>query len=367
MGKKQKSVMNKYKNYPESLQNGPLKDLGRKLVNEINKIDKSIYGDVIKTWVTYYIFKAKENAFKKNEDPTKEILENFQKQIEFVNSFRKLNLDLFFTNHIEDKSRKNLEEIENETGSHYGNLFKNFDEDKYFNEAKKLLQIRLERNNIFPENLSSKTVLDSGCGGGRYSVAWKQLGAKKVVGVDFSETGIKNAKQRLKSVDLDVDYKIEDVVNLSFENDSFDIVFSNGVLHHTRDCKKGIQEIIRVLKKGGMGWLYLIENPGGYFWDVIEILRIIMKDVDNQLARESLKLLNVPTNRIFYILDHIMVPINLRLTHEEILKILIEGGATNIQRLNRGADFDRIEKLHTNAPFAEIKYGVGEHRYVFSK
>lgn len=349
------------------LKKGPLSELGMKLIHEVNKIPKSISGDVLKTWITYYIFRAKEEAFKKKEDPTKEILENFQKQIEFIKSFNNLNLDLFFTTSIEEKSRQNIEEIETETGSHYGNLFKNFNADKYFGEATELLKARLERNNIFPDNLSSKTVLDAGCGGGRYSAAWKQLGAKTVTGVDFSEIGINSAKERLKSVDLDVNYQIEDVVNLSFENNSFDIVFSNGVLHHTRDCQSGVLEIVRVLKEGGMGWLYLIENPGGYFWDIIEILRIVMKDVDNETAREALKLLNVPTNRIFYILDHIMVPINLRWTDEEIQEVLKEGGAKNIQRLERGVDFDRIERLHNNDPFAEIKYGVGEHRYVFTK
>ncbi|WP_026953128.1 class I SAM-dependent methyltransferase [Algoriphagus mannitolivorans] len=349
------------------LKNGPLSELGMKLIEEVNQIPKSISGDVLKTWLTYYIFRAKEEAFKKPGDPTNEILESFQKQTEFIKSFNHLDLDLFFTTSIEEKSRQSIEEIESETGSHYGNLFKNFDADKYFNEATELLKIRLERNGIFPDDISSKTVLDAGCGGGRYSVAWKQLGAQKVTGVDFSKIGIESAKERLKTVDIDVHYQIEDVVNLSFENDSFDIVYSNGVLHHTRDCRKGILEIVRVLKEGGMGWLYLIENPGGYFWDIIEILRIVMQGVDNQIAREALKLLNVPTNRIFYILDHIMVPINLRWTDEEIQDALKEGGAKNIQRLKRGVDFDRVEKIYQKEPFAEMKYGVGEHRYVFTK
>ena len=175
------------------LKNGPLSEFGLKLIHEINHIPKSISGDIFKTWVTYYIFKAKEESFKKAHDPTFEILESFQKQIEFIKSFNELNLDLFFTTTIEEKSRKSINEVEMETGSHYGNLFKDFDANKYFNEATELLKIRLERNKVFPENIESKTVLDAGCGGGRYSAAWKQLGAKEVTGVDFSEIGLKNA------------------------------------------------------------------------------------------------------------------------------------------------------------------------------
>ena len=66
-------------------------------------------------------------------------------------------------------------------------------------------------------------------------------------------------------------------------------------------------------------------------------------------------------------LDHVMVPINIRLRPEEIEYCLAKAGATGVRRLNRGTDFDRIEKIYQEEPFATVKYGVGENRYVFSK
>ena len=41
-------------------------------------------------------------------------------------------------------------------------------------------------------------------------------------------------------------------------------------------------------------------------------------------------------------------------------------GATKIRRLSRGSDLDRIERIYQSEPYARVKYGVGENRYIFS-
>jgi len=66
--------------------------------------------------------------------------------------------------------------------------------------------------------------------------------------------------KKLKHIDLVtadlyspiVDVKA-DILNLPFEDHSFDIVFCNHVLEHIEDDKKAMQELYRVLKKGGFG------------------------------------------------------------------------------------------------------------------
>ena len=211
-------------------------------------------------------------------------------------------------------------------------------------------------------------MLDAGCGGGRYSVAWRLLGAKPVVGFDISTTGIEDAHRRIVEAGInDMRFEQGNVLELPFDDNTFDVVFSNGVLHHTTDWKQGVKELVRVLKPNGFGWLYLIENPGGLYWDIIEILRVVMKDEKRDVARAALQILGVPANRIFYMLDHVMVPINVRLTPEEIEEGLRAVGTTNIRRLERGTDFDRVERIYKQEPFAGIKYGVGENRFVFTK
>jgi hypothetical protein len=62
---------------------------------------------------------------------------------------------------------------------------------------------------------------------------------------------------------------------------------------------------VRVLKPGGVDWLYLIENPRALYWDSIEILRVIMRDESKGYARESLHQIGVPPNRASYIRYHI--------------------------------------------------------------
>jgi len=349
------------------LKNGPLSNTGMALIKEVLKLPQSPIGDVFKTMAAFYLFEAKEEIFKKDINPIEELKDSFIKQTEFLKAYHNLNTDILNTNSkYEDKNQiSNNAKIE--TGSYYGNLFKNFDAEAYFNEATEILRTRLQINNIFPEDLNSKTVLDAGCGGGKYSAAWKKLGAGKVIGVDFSKTGIEDTRARIAKTDIDVEFQIDSVLDLSFKNDTFDVVFCNGVLHHTNDYEKGISEIVRVLKKDGMGWIYMIEKPGGYFWDIYEILRVVMKDVDDKIAEKTLKLLNLPAHRIFRILDHLMVSVNKRSTPNEIHSVLENAGAKNIKRLERGVNFDRIEKIYKKEPYAEEKYGVGENIFVFSK
>ena len=89
-----------------------------------------------------------------------------------------------------------------------------------------------------------------------------------------------------------------DVLLLPIESDSVDIVFSNGVLHHSKNWRMGVSELLRVLKQGGFGWLYLIEDPGGLFWDVMEILRVITRGESPAFGRAAaVRLLRTRTRK----------------------------------------------------------------------
>jgi ubiquinone/menaquinone biosynthesis C-methylase UbiE len=254
------------------------------------------------------------------------------------------------------------------TGAHYGRLFERFSSTSFWDEPRELLRTRLERNGIPLDCIRDRSVLDAGCGGGRYSVAWRLLGAGSVTGLDVSATGIGSARDRVLSAGIDgVSFGQGNVLDLPCEDNAFDIVFSNGVLHHTVEWQRGVQELVRVLHPGGMGWLYLIEKPGGLFWDLIEILRVVMRGENSERARTVLQSLGFPANRVFYMLDHVMVPINTRLTADEITHELDLAGASSIRRLERGVDFDRVEAIHRGDPFVRVKYGAGEQRFVFSK
>lgn len=351
------------------LRDSAIAENGQKLVIAARNLGESRWATVLRAWCVPYIFGAMEDVFASSAEPTAAINNALTRLTNFLNAGVSCAfpfLPNFSANgHHKDSNGAPIEEI---TGEHYGQLFKQFSDSSYWEEPVRLLRERLERNGISLSDIEGKTVIDVGCGGGRYSVAWRLLGAKKVVGYDVSATGINDARRRVEAAGIDgVTFQEGNVLSLPFADDSFDIVYSNGVLHHTVDWETGVSELVRVLKPEGLGWLYLIENPGGLFWDLIEILRVILQGEDKAAARDALRIIGVPANRIFYMLDHVLVPINVRLTPLRIESCLKKNGAANIRRLKRGTDFDRVEQIYQNRPFAKIKYGVGENRYVFSK
>tara|TARA_Y100000589_G_C27197583_1_gene647669 strand:- start:3161 stop:4252 length:1092 start_codon:yes stop_codon:yes gene_type:complete len=262
---------------------------------------------------------------------------------------------------------KEEEDIDKVTSGHYGTLFSNFDHSKYYDEPEILLKQRLERNGFDIEWLKGKKVLDSGCGNGRYSYALKKLGAKEVIGLDFSEINISDANYRLGLKKLEgLRYIKDEVAPLPFQNNEFDYVFSNGVLHHTNKIDLGIQELLRVLKPNGKGFLMLIPNPGGIQWDFIEICRLLLLGIDYKFVHRIFEIMNIPANLRFLYLDHILVPINLRYTSSQIIKMLEDAGAKDIIRYQRGSDVDEQEYFESYK-FSSTVWGVGLHRFQFSK
>lgn len=97
-----------------------------------------------------------------------------------------------------------------------------------------------------------KRILDFGCGDGRYAFHLAELGASEVVGIDVSPAMIEIANRELQNRKIKkVKFLEADGNNLTFGDNSFDIVFSNFVIHHFEKTLKPLQEIFRVLDKNG--------------------------------------------------------------------------------------------------------------------
>ena len=99
-------------------------------------------------------------------------------------------------------------------------------------------------------------LLEIGCGMGTdlIQLARRNL---KVTGIDLTEEGITLAKKRFDLYNLPAELKIDDAENLSFGDNTFDVVYSFGVLHHTPDTQKSINEVRRVLKPDGLAVIML--------------------------------------------------------------------------------------------------------------
>jgi 2-polyprenyl-3-methyl-5-hydroxy-6-metoxy-1,4-benzoquinol methylase len=252
------------------------------------------------------------------------------------------------------------------TASHYGALWGGFSPEHYFDEATTLLRTRLERNGFDLSRAPNERVLDIGCGGGRYSVALKRLGFREVVGVDWSTEAIGVANARVAEAKISgVTYQRADVLQLPFADGEFDVVFSNGVLHHTVDCQKGVDEFARVVKPGGRGWLYLYHRPGGLDRLTHYLARLMLKYASHEVCRRYCNSLGLAANRIFFLLDLWLTPIAEGYTPVEMDAMLTSTGKfKSWRRCERGEDRDLVERIYQKEPFAEAKFGVGENRYI---
>jgi SAM-dependent methyltransferase len=95
-------------------------------------------------------------------------------------------------------------------------------------------------------------VLEVGIGAGTDFLQWVRSGAR-AYGVDITEEAVKHAKYRLDQYGLVAeDIRVADAENLPFSDDYFDLVYSFGVIHHSPDTVKAIEEIIRCTRYGGL-------------------------------------------------------------------------------------------------------------------
>ena len=99
-------------------------------------------------------------------------------------------------------------------------------------------------------NVSGKSVLDVGCGGGILSESLARKGAK-VTGIDLSEGPLKVAQIRNKKVNLDIDYKKISTNQLVDSGEKFDVIACLEMLEHVPDPSEIVADCEKLLKKNG--------------------------------------------------------------------------------------------------------------------
>lgn len=117
-------------------------------------------------------------------------------------------------------------------------------------------------------------VLELGCGTGN---TWKNKDSmihtcSKLVLSDFSEGMVETARGTIGEYD-NVEYKVIDIQEIPYENETFDVVIANMMLYHVPDIKKGLAEVRRVLKSGGQFYCATYGEHG-----IVEYLSRILSD-----------------------------------------------------------------------------------------
>lgn len=108
-------------------------------------------------------------------------------------------------------------------------------------------------------------LLEVGCGMGTDLLQFARGGAR-VTGVDYTPRSVEISRQHLRTYEMPGDFSLADAENLPFGDETFDVFYSNGVLHHTPDTARTVREAHRVLKKGGTAKVMLYYRHSWNFW-----------------------------------------------------------------------------------------------------
>lgn len=111
------------------------------------------------------------------------------------------------------------------------------------------------------ERLAGASVLEIGCGMGLHTELMTAAGAR-VTAVDLSPTSIEATRKRLALRGLEATVQEADAEQLPFPDDSFDLVWSWGVIHHSARTARIVRHIGRVTRPGGEARIMVYNREG---------------------------------------------------------------------------------------------------------
>ena len=118
-------------------------------------------------------------------------------------------------------------------------------------------------------SLQGQRVLEIGPGAGGHSALFAKYGAR-VTSIDLTFERARSTQAKFSVMGneyaSDCSALQGDSEFLPFSDNYFDIVYSNGVLHHTNDTEKAIDEVFRVLKPGGQSVIMLYCKSSWHYW-----------------------------------------------------------------------------------------------------
>ena len=106
-------------------------------------------------------------------------------------------------------------------------------------------------HDIFERLAPGKKILECGAGSAKLSLYMAKKGYECWM-IDNSEGALEAGRKNFSKENLKGNFLVEDVDYLSFNDNTFDIVYSGGMLQHFEDVFPSMKEMIRVTKKGGI-------------------------------------------------------------------------------------------------------------------
>ena len=268
-----------------------------------------------------------------------------------------------------DSSRLHPDKVEIGVG-HTIDLFENawttYTPETY-DHSVRLVEERLKRSGFDSAFFKGKTCFDGGCGTGRLSLAMAKMGAAKVTAVDLGADSLDYFREVIKRYGLtSIELVEQDVTDLSlWQNGSHDFVATNGVLHHTENCERGIVEHFRITKPGGIFWVYLY-GAGGLYWDLYDTLKPLVLEIPPATIRSILAAYGLREGLIYTFLDNFLAP-RVYYLQSEFLDLLRQHGDFTWRYAKGRSEIDDTETL-LGTSYGPMIYGPeGEVRVIIEK
>ena len=149
---------------------------------------------------------------------------------------------------------------------------------------------------IRPEYVQGRDVLEIGCGMGSHAELLVRNGAR-LTAVDQTSAAIASTSLRLKRRGLDGQVIQQDAEKLTLPGNSFDFVWSWGVIHHSNSTERCVEQIARVLRPGGRLMMMVYYRPCLVYYLHCGLIRGVLM---GQLLKHSLHDIYVKASDGFY-------------------------------------------------------------------
>jgi arsenite methyltransferase len=175
-------------------------------------------------------------------------------------------------------------------------------------------------------NGNDKIILDAGCGSGYSALLLfgKLLNMNHYLGVDISES-VEIAEERFKGENVKGDFLQADILDLPISDESVDIIFSEGVLHHTDSTLKSLVYLSKKLKKNGLFLFYVYAKKSVIREFTDDYIREQLKPLSDEEAWDAL----IPLTKLGRELGRLNINVNVP---EDIPFLGIKKGELDLQR-----------------------------------
>jgi SAM-dependent methyltransferase len=212
------------------------------------------------------------------------------------------------------------------------------------------------------EKFRGANLLEIGCGMGTDLLQFARGGAR-CTGIDLTPRSVEITRHRFRIYGADGNFMISDGERLPFRSETFDVVYSNGVLHHTPDTAGAIGEVHRVLRPGGVAKVMLYHRNSLNYWIEIVLRRGVL-GLEFLRGRSADEIMG----RVIEFSDHGAKPLVKVYSRREARELfgMFKNVRVDVEQLTR-AELRFLSPLVSESLFGKLRKKIGWNLIVTAK